>query len=154
MTHYSAKPINLALRPSWFFAGVLLTVALFSVVLLWILHLPFLFKWLMAGGVVICAAYYIQRDALLLLLRSPARLDLIEGRFQLTLQDETTWPVMVLDSSFISPYLSVLHLKVVDERRRLCVILLPDNVDPSAFRQLRVWLRWGKSNDLETIEKP
>lgn len=108
----------------------------------------------MTGGVVICAAYYIQRDALLLLLHSPARLDLIEGRFQLTLQDETTWPVMVLDSSFISPYLSALHLKVVDERRRLRVILLPDNVDPNAFRQLRVWLRWGKSNDLETIEKP
>jgi toxin CptA len=133
---------------------VLLTVALFSLVILWLLHLPFLFKWLLTAGLVICAAYYIQRDALLLLLRSPARLDLIEGQFQLTLQDETIWPVMVLDSSFISPYLSVLHLKVVDERRRLRVILLPDNVDPNAFRQLRVWLHWGKTNDLETIEKP
>jgi toxin CptA len=154
LTHYSAKPIHLALRPSRFFTGVLLTVALFSLVMLWLLQLPFLFKWMLAAGVVICAAYYIQRDALLLLLRSPARLDLIERQFQLTLQDETVWPVMVLDSSFISPYLSVLHLKVVDERRRLCVILLPDNVDPSAFRQLRVWLRWGKTNDLETIENP
>ena len=154
MTHYSAKPIHLALRPSWFFAGLLLTVALFSLVILWLLQLPFLFKWLLTAGVVICAAYYIQRDALLLLLRSPARLDLIEGQFQLTLQDETAWPVTVQDSSFITPYLSVLHLKVADERRGIRVILLPDNVDPNAFRQLRVWLHWGKTNDLETIENP
>jgi toxin CptA len=49
----------------------------------------------------------------------------------------------ILDSSFVAPWLTVLNLKQLQSGLIRHVLIVPDNVDPEAFRHLRVWLRWG-----------
>jgi toxin CptA len=53
------------------------------------------------------------------------------------------FPATVLGSSFVSPWLTVLHLKLEGRRFVLPVVLLPDSLAADDFRRLRVWLRWG-----------
>lgn len=48
----------------------------------------------------------------------------------------------VLGSSFVAPYLTLLHLKLDDRHGQLTVILMPDAVAADEFRRLRVWLKW------------
>ena len=46
-------------------------------------------------------------------------------------------------SSYVSPHLTILNLKLPGTRRIRHVVLVPDNVDAVDFRRLRKWLRWG-----------
>jgi toxin CptA len=50
--------------------------------------------------------------------------------------------VGVLGSSFVSPLLTVLNLRVAGAGRRRSLIVTPDALGPDEFRRLRVWLRW------------
>ncbi|CAG0998228.1 hypothetical protein MTYP_02694 [Methylophilaceae bacterium] len=110
----------------------------------WLLPIPVVLKALLFLPVAAAAVHYIRRDALLSLPVSPARLDLNgQAELQLTCRNGETVDVKVLESSFIAAYLTVLNLRSLDEGKRITLILLPDNVEPESFRQLRVWLRWG-----------
>jgi toxin CptA len=51
----------------------------------------------------------------------------------------------LLGTTYISPYLTLLNLRVMGRILPRHMILVPDNVDPEAFRRLRVWLRWAYS---------
>jgi hypothetical protein len=48
----------------------------------------------------------------------------------------------VLGTSYVSSILTVLNLKIVGRRAVEHVLVVPDNIEPEAFRQLRVVLRW------------
>ena len=48
----------------------------------------------------------------------------------------------ILGTSYISPALTVLNLRLENRISRRHVIIVPDNVHPEVFRRLRVWLRW------------
>jgi len=48
----------------------------------------------------------------------------------------------VLGTSYVSSTLTVLNLKIVGRGLVEHVLVVPDNVDPEAFRKLRVVLRW------------
>lgn len=48
----------------------------------------------------------------------------------------------VLGTSYVSASLTVLNLRIIGRRLVEHVLVVPDNVDPEAFRQLRVLLRW------------
>lgn len=50
----------------------------------------------------------------------------------------------ILDTSFVTPWLTVLHLKLSQKRLPVYVVLLPDMLGPDEFRRLRVWLKWGE----------
>lgn len=68
----------------------------------------------------------------------------LTGECEISLQGQDgTWlEAAILPSSFISPYLTVLNLKIEVERRARHVVILPDAMDAEQFRQLRVWLKW------------
>ena len=59
---------------------------------------------------------------------------------------------ILLDSSFVAPYLTVLNLKTDGTRLARYVVVMTDSVDPEEYRRLRVWLRWRKTaeNDEKT----
>ena len=60
------------------------------------------------------------------------------------LQRDGHWsPATVLRSSFVLPWLVVLHLRLEGRRLMLPVVLLPDSMGNDDFRRLRVWLRWS-----------
>lgn len=50
----------------------------------------------------------------------------------------------ILDSSFVTPWLTVLHLKPAQRWLPVHVVLLPDMLDADEFRRLRVWLKWAQ----------
>jgi toxin CptA len=67
----------------------------------------------------------------------------------------------VEESSVVTPYLTVLQLRIPQAqgyekvwRDRQTVIVLPDNAESEAYRQLRVWLRWGKFKKSDQLSLP
>ena len=50
-------------------------------------------------------------------------------------------PVSLLPSTMVTPWLTVLHLRHVDNRRTH-IVILPDSLCQDDYRRLRVWLRW------------
>jgi toxin CptA len=57
-------------------------------------------------------------------------------------QDSEWQEVVLLPSSFVSDYLTVLNLRLEGEKLARHVVILPDAIDAEQFRQMRVWLRW------------
>ena len=89
--------------------------------------------------------FYLNHDAFLFFLRSARSLsfsDTIDCTLR-TVSGETI-DCFVLDSTFVSSYLTVLMLKPKQWRHKYTrsVVILPDAVDTEKFRQLRVLLRW------------
>jgi toxin CptA len=49
----------------------------------------------------------------------------------------------VLGTTYVSPHLCVINLKLNGRRFARHALIVPDNADAEDFRRLRVWLRWG-----------
>ncbi len=52
---------------------------------------------------------------------------------------------VLFSSSLVTPYLVVLNAAVEGVRGARSIVVMPDSLDQSAFRQLRVWMKWGVS---------
>lgn len=72
-----------------------------------------------------------------------------DGKCSVRLGNEQWVPAEVLGSSFVQPWLAVLHLKLEGRRHMLPLILLPDMLKHDEFRRLRVWLLWGWRDEQE-----
>ena len=48
----------------------------------------------------------------------------------------------VLGSTYVTSFLTILNLKVIDSGSNKRAVVLPDSLDAEDFRKLRVWLRW------------
>jgi toxin CptA len=144
MSHYSVKPIQLDLQPAYLLAYLLASVALAVCCIVVFMPIPAAIKLSIVLLVLISMLYYIAQDALQWLPWSYRRLEInVQGVFLATRQDGIKSTVSVLPDSFVAAYLTVVNLQVEGRRWRRHVIITPDRVDPKAFRQLRVWLRWG-----------
>lgn len=64
-------------------------------------------------------------------------------RCAFTTRDGTEAEAELLDSSFVSPALTVVNLHPHGRRLARHVIIFPDAVEPTAYRKLRVRLKWG-----------
>lgn len=145
MTYYSAKPIHLNLQPSTLLTSVIVFAVLMVSLVLILIPLSAAFKWPLLALVGFASIYSIRRYALLTLATSVIHLSLTQAsKLQLTYKNTSEAEVRVLESSFVSAYLTVLNLQEVETKRRLHVLLLPDSAEANGFRQLRVWLRWGR----------
>lgn len=145
MSYYSAKPIHLNLQPSILLASIIGFVVLMMGLVLIFLPLSAAFKWPLLVLIVIASIHSIRRYALLTSATAVTHLSLAQtSKLQLTYKDGTQAEVRVLESSFVSPYLTALNLREVETGRRLSILLLPDSAESNGFRQLRVWLRWGR----------
>jgi len=49
----------------------------------------------------------------------------------------------IVAGSFVAPWLTIVHWKPRDARFTRTLAVLPDAIDPEAFRALRVILRWS-----------
>ncbi len=99
-----------------------------------------------ASAVLILAslAYYLLRDAWLKLGSSCTGLVTDEEGAVISLRDGTRLPCLVLNDSLVTPLLTVLNLRPRGSRAVRSVVILPDSLEAEAFRQLRVWLKWGE----------
>lgn len=145
MSYYSAKPIQLALMPSSVLALAIRLAALTAVLVLLFLPLPIILKCLLTSLVLLAAVRAYRRHAALTAPDAIVRLSLNpESGLQVERRDGQMRQVVVREDSFVAAWLTVLNLRSVEGRQRHTLLLLPDNADPAAFRQLRVWLGWGR----------
>lgn len=104
-------------------------------------------------GVVLLVAsfiYYVRHYALLKSSGSVVALELSETmRCLLKTRNGQYIPCVILGSTFVAPYLTVLNLRPEKKFFDYSVVIFPDSIDGEKFRQLRVLLRWKwkSSND-------
>jgi toxin CptA len=144
LQHYNVKPIRLVLRPSYRLAAILAVAGLTACIIIACMPMLLSVKITICVPVVIFTAFFIVREALLCLPRSLIAVNL-DSKGEMTVVNGTgvEMAVAILPDSFVSAYLTVLNLKPVAGACRRSLILTTDRVDREAFRQLRVWLRWG-----------
>jgi toxin CptA len=145
--------------------AVMLSLAHFSAIgLLWPLMVPIAAKLMGTAILLLSLVFYIRRYALLRSPQSVMSLELSDEMIcTLELRQGMRIPCILLGSSFVAPYLTVLELKplkilelpgtpifpaspVFPKPPRISsarsVVILPDGIDAEGFRQLRVLLRW------------
>ena len=137
------RPILLDLKPAYLLAMTLASVALLAIGLVLLMPLPSAAQVTLIA-VVACAAAWHIADLLLQLPGSLVSLEL-NGKRELHVmrKDGKTHQVEVLPESFVAPYLTILNLRISGKILHRHLLITTDRVDAEAFRQLRVWLRWG-----------
>jgi toxin CptA len=64
-------------------------------------------------------------------------------RVTLEVGDGTRHAARVLGTTYVTPRLCVMNLRIAERLFVRHAVIVADNVDPEDFRRLRVWLRWG-----------
>lgn len=101
--------------------------------------------WLLALMVVSSLAYHLWRDAWLRAPGSCSELRVEEGGDAvLVLRNGEQLRGAIARGSLVTPYLTVLRIVMPHRRVMRGVAILSDSMDRNAFRQLRVWLKWGR----------
>ena len=134
---------RVAFSPSRYLAVLLASIHALALVSL-ALVLP---AWAAAasGGLMLASlAYYLLRDGWLRLGISCIGLALDEDGVEMFLRDGRCVPGVVLPDSLVTPLLVVLNIRLHGGRGTRSVLILPDSLDAESFRELRVWLRWGR----------
>ena len=126
--------------------GVVLAVAhLAAMAITLIVRLPAWSGFLIAAAIIASGTWSIRRSALRRGANSIVELEAGEGSLIAYRTRDDQWREgEVLSSSFISPWLTVLDLRVAGATRVRHLVILPDNVEKEAFRRLRVLLRWSR----------
>lgn len=95
----------------------------------------------LATAVVMSAALAMRRHLLFLGASIVALTLKSDGTFLVRLADSEVEKGELLPGAFVHPQLTVLVFRLSQKKRRRALLLTPDNVDPGAFRRLRVRLR-------------
>lgn len=154
------QPIELDFKPSTHLSVLLLIFTIGSCIIL-IAVLQTWWKWLLVLGVIIYSAYVTGLQARLIWPWSTVSLTVnSKNELRLRRRDGVATIVTVSDSTVVTPYLTIMHCKPSQAQpgtqlRRLYgsnhyLVILPDLVtDQHAYRQLRVWLRWGATRPVK-----
>jgi hypothetical protein len=136
--------LRIAVGPSFMLGLWLCVVHLVAVVALWLAALPL---WLKAASTLVIAgslAWPLLGRAALRGSDAIVALEVSEGERLSYRTRRGEWRACeLLASSYVSPRLTILNLKPEGARFARHVVLVPDNVAPRDFRQLRIWLRWA-----------
>ena len=137
------QPITLIFKPSYLLALLFFVVATGAVIILLILPILMWLKLILSVIVFLHAGYVILRFTLLKLSSSITKLE-VNSKGELRIYDLAglNYEAQLQLNSFVSPYLTVLHLKALSRFNSL--IITPFNTDTNGFRQLRIWLKWRK----------
>ncbi|HWT28123.1 MAG TPA: protein YgfX [Methylophilaceae bacterium] len=159
MSHYNVKPIRLDFKLSLRLFVLLVCVALGSCAI--VLYLPIRplldqafgqpFAQVLSQGIklgaVILILLTLRQHGLKQWQRTPQACKALcldsKGAWQLEYADGSVHAVTILPTSFVAPYLTILHCRLAGRWSSQSVVILPDAVDAEAYRRLRVWLRWG-----------
>jgi toxin CptA len=116
-----------------------------SAALLWLVPLAAWAQALLTLAIAASLVYLMARHALLHAPHSIVTLQTRDAAVSLQARNGDWLEGDVLDSSYVSPRLTIVNFRPRGRRRARHVILVPDNVDPRDFRRLRTWLRWKRS---------
>jgi hypothetical protein len=148
---------RVSVSPSVRLAAVICVVHVLAAVLLWLVPLPAPGKAVITLAIAVSLVYFLGRDAALHAANAIVELEIREDDTVSCQTRSGEWvDCEVLDSSYVSPRLTIINLQPYGRRRARRVILVSDNVDSLDFRRLRMWLRWkrGEAPDSAQIVEP
>lgn len=105
------------------------------------------------AGVLASAVHGVWRQALRRGPRAVTRLQ-FRNREQLEIgrRDGSWQSGRILGSSTAGTFLTVLNIRVEQQRWPVHVVVAGDSLDGEAFRRLRVWLRWGPAPEEQIMQ--
>lgn len=129
-------PLELAIRPSRVYAGVLLIACSLAVTGIWLAAMPAWGQALMTLGLILAAWHHWRND-----LSDMQGLRVTQsGQIEILQAD---WrPAVIEGQPVVLPWL--VSLKVVPQGGKAHRLMIwPDAVDTDSARRLRAWLKWG-----------
>jgi hypothetical protein len=151
------RPIIIQLHPSSLLLGLLLLVATISNLILFSLPIALKIKLGLLAVIDLSSAYFIARDALLVLPWSWKALEVdTKGSLTLVNKRQQRFKPHLESSSFVHEYCVILNPQNNGFSNALQPVLIFNNVDNlESLRRLRVWLRLYKNNrSKETYPQP
>ena len=149
------QPIHIKLLPSKLLLGLLLAISIAACAI--IVSLPialdllnsFTTKLLIIALILVSSAYFIMRDALLMLPWSWKTIDVDnKGGLKITNKRGQVFQPTLVASSFIHAACTILNFKRERIKFALTPVILMANAESeNELRRLRVWLRWFKHHD-------
>ena len=136
--------VHAALRPSRYLGAVLTCVHICASAILLPLELGAEAKLILAVAIAVSLAHSVWRYALLKsrgAVVSIALSDRASGSVQL--KDGSWRSARILGTTYVSPLLTVVNVRMAGHRTARHVVIVPDNIDPEDFRKLRVILKWA-----------
>lgn len=131
------------LQPSRYLAALFTFAHGVALALLYPPALPAWAKAALSACIVSSLGYHLWRDALLAS-KSSVRTLMLEGdRMVMTTHGGESITGAVLRDSLVTPFLTVLNIRLESVRIARSIVILPDSLDAESYRQLRVWLKWG-----------
>jgi toxin CptA len=135
--------LRVELKPSRYIAAALTAAHIVALVTILPLDLPVTAKVMCAVLIVVSLAHAIARHALLWSRRALTAVELREkGEVAVQTRDGEWHDARILGTSYVSPALSAINLRMADARLARHILVVADNCDPEQFRRLRVCLRW------------
>ena len=142
----AAPRVRIALGPSRILAAVLSLAHALALAVILIVTMPVWAKLLVGSVIAASCIWSICHAALLRTAHAIIELVIGEGG-RVSCRNRTgTWrEAQTLGSSFVTPWLTVLNLRLEGSWLARHVVILPDSVDADAFRRVRVLLRWART---------
>lgn len=143
------QPVHIQLLPSKLLVGLLGGVSIACCFVLMSLPILLSLKFVIIALIIASSAFFILRDALLILPNSWKTIDVdSKGELALTNKNGQKFQLKPASNSFIYAACSVLNFRRVGFNFALPpVILLSNAENADELRRFRVWLRWGKHEE-------
>lgn len=144
---------RISVRPSVLIAIAVSIVHVGAAAVLWVVPVPAVFKAAVTLAIAVSLIYFMARDAALHAARSIVALELRDdGEIACQTRDGAWLGCELLGSSYVTPGMTVINLRLRGSVGYRRVILVLDNMDAEDFRRLRTWLRWrGETVNLDTV---
>lgn len=153
----SASQGPFAISPSAWLCGWI-SVLTTLVVILCAVYLPL---WSAVITITVCTGVAMQcwrREVLLASPDSIVALRFGQSRFDFQFKNgqwnAACWSPQsgALASGFVSSWLSIIAVRATDTCPRRYIVLMPDSLDHNASRRTRVWLKWSRDKDSDTVD--
>ena len=136
--------VRVELRPSRYIAVALTAAHSIATVTVLLLDVPVAAKLVLAIAIIASLAQALWRHAFLRSRSALTALELSENDCAAVQSRDGRWhEARVLGSTYVSPMLSVINLRVPARFLACHFVVTRDNSDTEAFRRLRVRLRWS-----------
>jgi hypothetical protein len=144
------QAIHIKLMPSTLLLGLVGGVSIASCAILLSLPIPLFIKLAIIALIIASSAFFILRDALLVLSSSWKTID-VDNKGELTMINKSgqQFQLIPASSSFIHAACTILNFKRNGFRLALPPAILFTSIEnENELRRLRVWLRWFKHKDV------
>ena len=129
--------------PSRACAALLVFAFSLALLIVFLLPVPAFFKAVLAILLVCALAYYLLRDAWLLLSSSHVAIRLEGKNITLLTRGGGELPGQIMDDSLVTSFLTILNVLPQGKSRARSVLVFPDSMEAERNRELRVLLKWG-----------